>query len=282
MRVCAIQLAPGHDRAANVAEAGRLMTAASAERRFDLVALPEVWSCLGGPRSGKLAAAEDFASPDPDGPYATLREFAARHAVFVHGGSILERGPDGLLFNTTVVFGRDGAELARYRKIHLFDIVSPDGTGYRESATFAPGDAIVTADLGEATLGLAICYDLRFPALFAGLRRAGADILALPAAFTTPTGRAHWEVLIRARAIETQCWIVAPATCGSHVGPDGAARTTFGHSMVVDPWGTVVARLDDAPGWCGADVNLAAAARIRRDMPVLDHNVLEHDVLGHR
>ena len=277
MRVCAIQLAPGHDRAANVADADRLMAAALIEQPFDLVALPEVWSCLGGARAGKLAAAEDFAGPDPDGPYAMLRDFAARHRVFVHGGSILERGPDGLLFNTTVVFGRDGAELARYRKIHLFDIVTPDGAGYRESATFAPGDAVVTADLGATTLGLAICYDLRFPILFGRLRRAGADLIALPSAFTAPTGRAHWEVLIRARAIETQCWVVAPATCGSHAGPDGAPRATFGHSMIVDPWGAVVARLDDAPGWCAAQLDLAAAARIRRDMPVV-----EHDILGRR
>ncbi len=277
MRVCAIQLAPGHDRAANVAEAARLMAAAYADQHPQLMALPEVWSCLGGPRSGKLSAAEDFANPDPDGPYAMLRGFAARHGMVVHGGSMLEHGPDGRLFNTTVVFGRDGGELARYRKIHLFDIVTPDGTGYRESATFAPGESVVTAGLGTATLGLAICYDLRFPTLFSRLRQAGTDIVALPAAFTTPTGRAHWEVLLRARAIETQCWIVAPATCGSHAGPDGAPRTTFGHSMIVDPWGTVVARLDDAPGWCGADLDLAISARIRRDMPIL-----EHDELGRR
>ena len=205
MRVCAIQLAPGHDRAANVAQATRMMTAAVADQRPDLVALPEVWSCLGGPRSGKLAAAEDFGDPDPDGPYAMLQNFAARHATVVHGGSMLERGPEGRLFNTTVVFGRDGGELARYRKIHLFNIVTPDGTGYRESATFAPGDSVATARVDAATLGLAICYDLRFPALFSALRRAGADVIALPAAFTVPTGRAHWEVLIRARAIETQC-----------------------------------------------------------------------------
>ena len=274
MRVCAIQLAPGHDRQANVAVATRAMDDAFAAHPFDLVALPEVWSCLGGPRSGKLAAAEDFGTPDPDGPYAALRDFARRRGVLVHGGSILERGPDQRLFNTTVVFGRDGRELARYRKMHLFDIVTPDGTGYRESATYAPGDAVVTADLGDATLGLAICYDLRFPALFAALRRAGADLIALPSAFTTPTGRAHWEVLVRARAIETQCWVVAPATCGSHAGPDGAARTTYGHTLVVDPWGAVVARLGDEPGWCAADVDPAATARIRRDMPVLEHDLL--------
>ncbi len=270
MKIAAIQMASGHDRAKNIADATALIDAAVAAERPALVMLPEVWSCLGGPRAGKFDAAEDFGSPDPDGAYLALRTLAIRHGIFVHGGSILERGTGDRLFNTSIVFDPQGAEIARYRKIHLFDIVTPDGTSYGESATFAPGEAVVTADVGQR-LGLAICYDLRFPALFAALRRAGSELIALPSAFTTPTGRAHWEVLIRARAIETQCAMIAPATCGTHEGPDGKPRTTWGHSMIVDQWGTVAASLGDEPGWCAAEIDPAAIATVRRDMPVAQH-----------
>jgi nitrilase len=273
MRVAAIQMNPGHDKAANIAQARRLIEAAVAAERPDIVALPEMWSCLGGDRPTKFAAAEPLPAPGANAPageaYEFLRGMARTHRIHLHGGSIGEAGGERL-FNTTLAFGPEGEELARYRKIHLFDITTPDGTGYRESATYGGGSELVTYRAGEVTVGCAICYDVRFPELFLALRRRGAELIFLPAAFTLQTGKDHWEVLIRARAIEAQCWIAAPATWGTHQERAGA-RQTYGHSMVVDPWGHVVARASDGPGWAAARLDPALTARVRRDMPVLEH-----------
>jgi len=243
-----------------------------------LVALPETWACLGGGRETKLAAAEELPAPGQNaagGPaYEFLRGFARKHRIHVHGGSIGERAPDGELFNTTLVFDPAGQEIARYRKIHLFDIVTPDGTGYRESATYGAGGDVVTVEVGGLRVGLAICYDVRFPELFLALRRAGSEVIMLPAAFTLATGKDHWEVLIRARAVETQCWFAAPATYGRHTGADGSVRFTYGHSLICDPWGAVVARASDGRGWATARIDPALTSRVRRDMPVMEHRVL--------
>ena len=156
--------------------------------------------------------------------------------MHVHGGSIIEQGPEKL-FNTTVVFDPDGQEIARYRKMHLFDIVAPDGTGYRESNTYGAGDEVVTYEADGVKVGCAICYDLRFPDLFWKLREQGAEVIFLPSAFTLATGKDHWEVMIRSRAIETQCWFAAPATWGKHLEGKGEPRFTYGHSMIVRPMG---------------------------------------------
>jgi nitrilase len=288
MRVSVIQMQPGHDKAANLAQAARLLARAVAEESPDLVALPEMWTCLGGDRATKLAAGEELppqGSGLPGGEaYEFLRAVARRHRLAVHGGSIGERaeGADGpVLYNTTVMFGPSGDELARYRKIHLFDIVTPDGTGYRESAMFGAGRDLVVADLAGTRVGLAICYDLRFPELFLALRRRGAELIVLPSAFTVQTGKDHWEVLLRARAIETQCWIAAPATHGRHQDAAGRPRDTFGHSLICDPWGHVVARASDGAGFVSARIDHDLTARVRRDMPVLEHHVLRHHVLEH-
>jgi nitrilase len=190
----------------------------------------------------------------------------------VHGGSIAERAGDRL-FNTSLVFDAEGSEIARYRKIHLFDITTPDGTGFRESSTYGSGDAVVSFPLGDMRIGCAICYDVRFPELFLALRRAGAELIFLPSAFTLQTGKDHWEVLIRARAIETQCWIAAPATWGRHA-ERGEARFTYGNALIADPWGQVVARVSDGTGWASARIDAALTARVRRDMPVLEHRKL--------
>jgi nitrilase len=284
MRTSVIQMQPGHDKAANIEQARRLAEAAIAADAPDLVTLPEMWSCLGGDRTAKFAAAEALPSPGRDiggAAYEMLRGMARRHGIHVHGGSIgeLSDGPEGpRLFNTTVVFDPDGREIARYRKIHLFDITTPDGTGYRESATYGAGREVVACDIGGVRVGLAICYDLRFAELFLALRRLGAELIVLPAAFTVPTGRDHWETLIRARAIETQCWIAAPATHGAHTDAAGKPRETYGHSLICDPWGTVVARVPDGQGFATAAMDAALTARVRRDMPVLEHRVLEHRV----
>jgi len=275
MRVTVLQMSPGQDKAANIAAADRLVADAVAADRPDMVALPEVWSCLGGNRETKFAQAEPLPVPgNPGGPaYEFLQSAAIRHAIHVHGGSIIERDGDRL-FNTTLAFAPDGREVARYRKIHLFDIVTPDGTGYRESATFGAGEAVVTYQAGGIRVGCAICYDLRFAELFLALRRAGAELIMLPAAFTLQTGKDHWEVLLRARAIETQCWFAAPATTGMHREASGEPRFTWGNSMQVDPWGAVVARASDGPGWASARIDPAITQRVRADMPVQAHRRL--------
>lgn len=277
MRVSVVQMCPGHDKASNIAQASSLIDAASADG-FDIVCLPEMWSCLGGNRSLKFEEAEALPLPGSDAPpgpaYSFLRDTAVRLGATVHGGSIGERGQGenaGRLFNTTLVFDAKGREIARYRKIHLFDITTPDGQGYRESATYAAGDQIVTYSAFDTTIGCAICYDLRFPELFLALRHNGAELIFLPSAFTVPTGRAHWDVLIRARAIETQCWIAAPATWGEHQDAKGGTRVTFGHSLICNPWGEVVAQMQDGIGSINAVIDRAATAKIRRDMPVMEH-----------
>lgn len=276
MRITAVQMNPGADKAANIAQMRQLATAAIEADRPDLIAFPEIWTCLGGDRATKMDAAEPLPAEGSDAvggeAYEALRALARTHAITVHGGSIGERAGDRL-FNTTVVFTPDGREAARYRKIHLFDIVAPDGTGYRESATYGAGEREVTVDANGSKVGLAICYDVRFPELFLRLRRAGADLIILPAAFTLQTGKDHWEPLIRARAIETQCWLAAPATWGQHQDPAGP-RQTYGHSLICDPWGHVVAKAPDGRGWCSARVDHGITARVRRDMPVLEHRRL--------
>ena len=273
MRVSVVQMNPGADKAANIVQARALIEAAIAADHPDIISLPEVWTCLGGDRAGKFAQAEELpaaGSNEPGGAaYEFLRDIARTHRVHVHGGSLGERAGDRL-FNTTVVFDRAGGEIARYRKIHLFDIVTPDGTGYRESATFGSGNEVVTYEAEGITVGCAICYDVRFPELFLALRRAGAELIFLPAAFTLQTGRDHWETLIRARAIETQCWMAAPATWGKHQDK-GGERVTYGHSLVCDPWGQTVATVSDGTGWATARIDPALTARVRR---VLDHRKL--------
>ncbi len=277
MRISVIQMSPGADKDENIAQARRLVKAAVAADRPDLVVLPEMWTCLGGSRDIKLGAAETLPAPDGTGrhgeAYALLRGLAREAGIVLHGGSIAERVGERIS-NTSVVFAPDGRELGRYRKIHLFDVVTPNGEAYRESDLFVAGDAVATVAVGSMRVGLAICYDLRFPELFLELRRAGAGLITLPAAFTAETGQAHWETLLRARAIETQCWVAAAATCGQHADGRGAPRLTFGNSMLVDPWGTVVARASTGVGWATGTLDPVYSERVRASMPVLDHRRL--------
>ncbi len=277
MRLSVIQMCPGAVKADNIDQAARLIDEAVAADRPDIVSLPEMWTCLGGDRATKQAEAEPLPAPGSNTPggaaYEFLRQTARDRGIHVHGGSLCEAA-EGRLFNTTVVFDPQGTEVARYRKIHLFDITTPDGTGYRESATYGAGSEIVTFEAGGVRVGCAVCYDVRFPELFLALRRAGAELIFLPSAFTVATGRDHWDVLIRARAIETQCWIAAPATWGQHRDGRGEARFTYGHSLVCDPWGAVVARVSDGLGWATARVDPALTRRVRAGMPVLEHRRL--------
>ncbi len=277
MRVSVIQMSPKSDKIENIAQAKILIEGAVAADKPTLVALPEIWTCLGGDVATKIASGEPLpvaGSREPGGlAYEFLRGMAMTHGIYVHGGSIGELD-GGKLYNTTVVFSPDGAELARYRKIHLFDITTPDGMGYKESATYGAGDEIVTCDVAGFKIGLAICYDLRFPELFLALRRRHVDLIMLPAAFTLQTGKDHWEVLLRARAIETQTWFAAPACTGSYTEGSGQTRYSYGHALIADPWGHIVAKASDGLGWATGTIDKTFMARVRADMPVLEHRKL--------
>lgn len=268
VKVALVQLNGQPEKARNLATAQRLIDELVAAERPDWVLLPEVTTAIGGDRAQRLAAAETF----PEGEaYRLFQDLARQHRVLLHTGSLLERGPQDKCYNTTVVFGPDGGELGRYRKIHLFDIETPSGRVFRESDGFAPGREVVVLDAVQPALGLSICYDLRFPELYQALVRRGAGVIAVPSAFTVETGRDHWEVLLRARAIETGSWMLAAAQWGPH-GTRG--RTSYGHSLVVDPWGHVVARLGDGEGWLTARLDPARVERVRSLIPVHQHKVL--------
>ena len=274
LKASLIQMNSGPDKPANLAAAEALIARAVETERPDWIGLPECFDFLGGRREDKLAAAE----PIGEGlAYRLMSGLARRHGVFLHAGSMLERvpgqaGPAERIRNTTVVFDRGGSEIARYSKIHMFDIETPDGASYRESASFEPGRAIVTYDCEGVTVGCAICYDLRFPRLFEALVDRGAQAIVLPAAFTLQTGKDHWEVMCRARAIEAQAYLLAPAQCGAHRAGE-ETRLTYGHSLVADPWGHVVARASDGPGFVSARLEPERVAAVRRRMPVREHRV---------
>ena len=269
MKVSLIQMNSGSDKPANLVQARALIERAVADEAPDWIGLPEVWDFIGGSRRDKLAAAETL----PDGPaWSLMSELAAQHGVFIHAGSILEKAGDDKMHNTTVVFDRAGSEIARYRKIHMFDITTPDGVSYRESASFAAGDAVVTYDCEGITVGCAICYDLRFPYLFQALVEKGAQMIALPSAFTMQTGKDHWETLCRARAIETETYFVATAQTGPHT-QGNETRQTYGHSLVADPWGHVVAKASDGVGVVSARIDPALVDKVRTQIPVAQHKV---------
>ena len=268
MRVAVGQMNAGDDDVdANVATAVRLLDEAAAGGA-DLVAIPELW-----PFYGARGVAATLAGPVPGSLTEPLADAARRHGMWVLGGSIYERA-DGRIFNTSPLFDREGELVATYRKIHLFDVELEGQPPIRESDLFSAGDAMVTHDTDLGRLGLSICYDLRFPELYRGLVAAGAELLSVPSAFTAVTGAAHWEVLLRARAIEDQCVVLAPAQWGRW-GPPEDGRRTYGHAMVVDPWGSI---LVEAPGegdgvWF-AEVDRDRIRDVRRSLPALAHRRL--------
>jgi predicted amidohydrolase len=259
LAVALVQTDAGPDTDLNVAAAAAFAEEAGAGGAR-LVALPEYLQYR-GPDEGFRASARPIPGPFTE-PFADV---ARRHGVWVLAGSLAEASGDPRRpFNTSVLIGPDGSIRARYRKIHLFDVAVDDGPVDVESARVSPGDAPVVADLDGARLGLTICYDLRFPELYRTLALAGAEIIAVPSNFTERTGRDHWEVLLRARAIENGAWIVAPSQIG---GPAG--QPAFGRSMVVDPWGTVVAQASDAVGILRAEIDTDRVAAVRRQIPAL-------------
>jgi predicted amidohydrolase len=260
MRVAVCQLNARDDRKANLAAAEALLERAAAARA-DLALLPEYVDYLG------LAAG----MPEPEPVDGEVGQFfagvARRLGIWVIAGSVHERGPDpARTWNTTLVFDRSGALAATYRKIHLYDVEIPGRVSYLESATVAPGDQPVVVDVEGLRVGLSICYDLRFPELYRQLATdGGAQLLMVPAAFMLHTGRDHWEVLLRARAIENQCFVAAAGQTGDHE----PGRTCFGRSMVIDPWGTVLTQVPDGPGLAVADLDLDRLRTIRAELPSL-------------
>ena len=261
LRVGLVQTCTGIDPAANAAT---LVAAigALAEQGAEIIFTPEMSGLLD--RNRARAAAHIRCETD-DIVLAAVRAAAARHRVCVQLGSLALRPDAGKLVNRAFTIDGDGAIVERYDKIHLFDVDLPDGETYRESAAYAPGDRAVIAPMSWGGLGLTICYDVRFPLLYNSLAVGGASVIAVPAAFTRPTGVAHWHVLLRARAIETGAFIVAAAQSGEH--DDG--RTTFGHSLVIDPWGTVLVDMGTTPGVAIADLDLTIVQTTRTRLPSL-------------
>ena len=266
MRVALCQTNCGEDVAANEEQVFGQLAEAAAEGA-DLAALPEVW-----PRQGSAKQIRETAEPVPGRRTELLAEVAAAHRMWVHGGSLLERDGERI-FNTSVLIDRWGELVATYRKIHLFDADPPGAVPSRESSVFSAGDKIVTAETEFGRVGLSICYDLRFPELYRALAVQGATILFVPAAFRFETGVDHWEPLLRARAIEDQAFVVAAAQWGTW-GPPGRERRNFGHSLIADPWGNLVAQAPDEVGVTFAELDLARIGQVRQILPSLRHRRL--------
>jgi nitrilase len=226
---------------------------------------------MGGTTEDRKASAEAIPGGEA---YAVLQDMARTHGVFVHGGSYFEKAEEeGKVYNTTVAFDRRGNELARYRKIHLFDVTTPDGREYRESAVVGRGRELVLYEADGVKVGCTICYDLRFAELYQGLAERGANLIMVPAAFTQATGKDHWEVLLRARAVETQTYVAAAAQWGPF--PSGNdVRYSWGHSMVIDPWGHVLAQAQDRVGFTTARIDLSYLEKVRQGLPSHAHHVL--------
>ncbi|MBU0752571.1 MAG: carbon-nitrogen hydrolase family protein [Gammaproteobacteria bacterium] len=265
LRVAAVQMISGPDVAPNLATAGRLI-AEAAGTGAQLVALPEYFPLIGASDADRLAAREHNDAKGGSGPIQDFLAAAAqKHGVWLVGGSIPTHAADpNKLRNTCLVFDDAGNQVARYDKIHLFGFRRGE-EHYDEAATIEAGAVPVRVDTPWGRMGLGICYDLRFPELFRAL--GSPDLLVLPAAFTETTGRAHWELLLRARAVENQCYVVASAQGGRH--PNG--RVTHGNSMVVDPWGDIMARLDKGEGVALAELSAERLAEVRSSLPALQH-----------
>ena len=262
MKIAAIQMRSGLDPDANFAALVPLLTEAAAQG-VDYALTPEVTMIFPESRDQLREVAAPF---EGHPQLERVGELARRLGMHVHIGSLPIPLEDGRFANRSVLFGPDGTQLARYDKIHLFDADIAGLNAYRESATYRGGEQAVTAPLGQFTLGFSICYDMRFPRLYNALANGGANLIAVPAAFTVPTGQAHWHVLLRARAIETGSYVIAAAQGGSH--PNG--RSTYGHSLIIDPWGKVIAELDhDRPGVLVADIDPAAVTEARGRVPAL-------------
>jgi len=254
----------GREPAENIVAASALIRQARADGA-DLIMTPEITNMLEPTRAALLAKAVPEAE---DTALAAFQALAAELRVWLLIGSLVVRVAEDRAANRSILLDPTGRIIARYDKIHMFDVDIPDGQSYRESRSFRPGDTAVLADLPWGRLGMSVCYDLRFAHLYRALAQAGAAFLSVPAAFTKLTGEAHWHVLLRARAIETGCFVFAPAQCGTHA----QGRQTFGHSLIVSPWGEVLADGGEAPGVTLAEIDPAQVAKARGMVPALQHD----------
>jgi len=260
-KVAAVQMRSGVDVARNVAAATALVREAAATGA-EYILTPEMTTILDRDRERLLAA---IAPEESDPSLAAFRGLARELGIHLHIGSMAIRLPGEGVANRSFLIGPDGHIITTYDKIHMFDVDLAGGESYRESRLYRPGSAAVVADLPDARLGLSICYDMRFPHLYRALAKAGASLIAVPAAFTRTTGEAHWHVLLRARAIETGAFVIAAAQGGHH--EDG--RDTYGHSLIVDPWGKILAEAGTEPGIVVAEIDPAESAAVRQRLPSL-------------
>lgn len=270
--IAAVQMAAGSQVQANLMEAGRLIKEA-ADRGAKMVVLPETFAIMGVTEAERVKVAEVFGN----GPIqAFLSQQAKKYGVWLVGGTLPLRSEDAArVYAASLMYNAKGEVVARYNKIHLFDVMlSENQEVYTESDTTMPGNKPVVVDTPFGKVGMAICYDLRFPELFRHLSEQGAQIFVIPSAFTDVTGKAHWEVLLRARAIENLCYVVAPGQGGYHVN----GRTTYGHSMMVDYWGRVRDVLDKEAGIVMIDIDLEALEQTRKTFPVLSHRCLPKNI----
>ena len=262
VRVAALQMRSGTDPEANLDTLEALVAEAAAQGAQYTLS-PEVTVVFAENREGLSRVAGPY---ENNAALQRVAGMARQYRLFLHLGSLAVALEDGRFANRSVLFAPDGSVLTTYDKIHLFDATLPGVQEYRESQTYRGGDKAVVAEAAGFRLGLSICYDVRFAALYRALGDAGAEVIAVPAAFTVPTGKAHWEVLLRARAIETGCYVIAAAQGGTHQN----GRSTWGHSMIIDPWGEIIAQIDgDAPGIIVADLDLGKVAEARGKVPAL-------------
>ena len=270
MKAALLQLTSGDDPPANIVMVRDMMRQA-ADQGAGFVLTPEVTNCVSTSRTHQAMVLVD---QDNDPTLAALRAEAAELGVWLLIGSLAlkTQDADGRFANRSFLIAPDGSIRAWYDKIHMFDVQVSETETYRESAGFRPGDRAVLADAGFAKIGMTVCYDIRFPHLHRALAQAGAQILTIPAAFSPVTGAAHWEPLLRARAIETGCHVLAPAQTGLHPSSTGGMRRTYGHSMAISPWGEVLADAGTDPGVTVVDLAMGDVAQARKRVPALTHD----------
>jgi len=270
LRAALVQLCSGDDPVENLGVTEALVREAAAGGA-GLVLTPECTNIVSSNRARQRAL---LATEPQDATLARLRAVAADVRVWLLIGSLcLKSGdPDGRFVNRSFLIAPDGSLRARYDKIHMFDVDLDGGESYRESAAYRPGQAAVVAEVAGIGLGMTICYDMRFPQLYRALGKAGAEMLSVPSAFTVPTGRAHWHVLLRARAIECGAYVLAPAQSGVHAAAEGPQRSTYGHSLAVGPWGEVLLDLDEGVGVGFVEIDQEEAAKARGRVPALGHD----------
>jgi len=260
----AVQMTASSSKEENLEKAATFVRLA-AERGALLIVLPEVFAWR-GPRAEEPAQVETIPGPTSE----RLRELARRHQVYLLAGSFLEKTDEARSYNSSLLLGPGGGILAHYRKIHLFDVDIPGQVRVKESDTKKPGEGVVACETPLENFGLSVCYDLRFPELYRGLADRGAEVIFVPSAFTFPTGAAHWEPLLRARAIENQAYVIAP----NQIGKNAHGFADYGNSMIVDPWGKVIARAADKECFITAEIDRDYLEKVRRELPCLTHRRL--------